>query len=184
MKHFSGLDTVGPDDLEDPVCSVGVFDGVHRGHRQLLYELRMWAQTVKGTSCVLTFDRHPLEVLSDIEVPAILTHQISLYRAYCLAHQKHTQLSILPRHLEQQPAGPYVSLFETLWYRRTGADYLIVHYDLPREYDRYWRFMLEREPTLATGRDAGFIRGKKGPPVDDSLDRLRMGLRRQFGDPF
>jgi len=71
MKRFDGLAELTP--LRDPVCTVGIFDGVHRGHRQLLYELRLWANSVAGDACVVTFDRHPLEVLRGIEVPAILT---------------------------------------------------------------------------------------------------------------
>ena len=53
MKTRRGLDSVGPGDCVDPVCVVGVFDGVHRGHRQLLYELCVWAQSVEGTACVV-----------------------------------------------------------------------------------------------------------------------------------
>jgi riboflavin kinase/FMN adenylyltransferase len=49
-----------------------MFDGVHRGHRQLLYELRVWADAVGGESLILTFDRHPLEVLRGVDVPALL----------------------------------------------------------------------------------------------------------------
>ena len=73
MKRLGGLDSMGPDDLNEPVCSVGVFDGVHRGHRQLLYELGVWARAVGGVSCVLTFDQHPLAVLEGLDVPAILS---------------------------------------------------------------------------------------------------------------
>ena len=71
MKSFDTLD--GLSELDAPVCTVGVFDGVHRGHRQLLYELSVWAQAVNGQSCVITFLRHPLETLRSIEVSAILT---------------------------------------------------------------------------------------------------------------
>lgn len=70
MKRFEGVDGLEP--LKNPVCTVGVFDGVHRGHRQLLYELVVWAKAVDGESCVITFRRHPLETLKGIEVPAIL----------------------------------------------------------------------------------------------------------------
>jgi riboflavin kinase/FMN adenylyltransferase len=73
MKRFQGLACVRRGDLRDPVCTVGVFDGVHRGHRQLLYELNVWARATGGESCVLTFDRHPLEVLRGEKVPPLLT---------------------------------------------------------------------------------------------------------------
>ena len=78
MKRFSGLESVRPGLLTDPVCSIGVFDGVHRGHRQLIYELEVWAQSVGGDSCILTFDRHPLEVLNGVDVPAILSLETRL----------------------------------------------------------------------------------------------------------
>lgn len=73
MRRFDGLDTIRPGDLREPVCTVGVFDGVHRGHHGVLYELVAWAQAVGGTACVLTFSRHPVAVLRGIEVPALLS---------------------------------------------------------------------------------------------------------------
>ena len=73
MRRLEGLKGLSPGVLAEPVCAVGVFDGVHRGHRQLLYELRVWAKSVSGEACVITFPRHPLTVLKGIEVPAILT---------------------------------------------------------------------------------------------------------------
>ena len=71
MRRIEGLE--GAPALRDPVCAVGVFDGVHRGHRQLLYELHLWASSVEGDACVVTFSNHPLQVLRGIEVPPILS---------------------------------------------------------------------------------------------------------------
>jgi len=78
VKRFSGLESVRPGLLTDPVCAIGVFDGVHRGHRQLIYELGVWARAVGGENCILTFDRHPLEVLNGVDVPAILSLEARL----------------------------------------------------------------------------------------------------------
>jgi riboflavin kinase/FMN adenylyltransferase len=72
VKRFD-IARVRPADLRDPVATIGVFDGVHRGHRQILYELAVWAKATAGESCVLTFDRHPLEILRGERVPPILT---------------------------------------------------------------------------------------------------------------
>lgn len=72
MRRFEGLDELRPGVLREPVCAVGAFDGVHRGHRQLLYELEVWAGAVGGESCIITFPRHPLEVLKGVSVDAIL----------------------------------------------------------------------------------------------------------------
>jgi riboflavin kinase / FMN adenylyltransferase len=49
--------------LQNPVVTLGIFDGVHRGHRSLLERLVMRAKETKGESCVITFFPHPRMVL-------------------------------------------------------------------------------------------------------------------------
>ncbi len=73
MRRLTGLDAARPGEAREPVATVGVFDGVHRGHSHLLYELRRWSGAVGGTACVLTFDRHPAALLRGVEVPMILS---------------------------------------------------------------------------------------------------------------
>jgi riboflavin kinase/FMN adenylyltransferase len=46
-----------------PVATLGIFDGVHRGHRALLDCLVSCASEVKGESVVITFSPHPRLVL-------------------------------------------------------------------------------------------------------------------------
>ena len=45
------------------VATVGYFDGLHVGHQKLLGELSAWTREIGGESAVVTFDRHPLEIL-------------------------------------------------------------------------------------------------------------------------
>lgn len=62
-----------PPDLAGTVCTVGTFDGVHRGHRLVLERLAERA-TARGLPAVLvTFDPHPLEVVNPAAAPALLT---------------------------------------------------------------------------------------------------------------
>ncbi len=49
--------------LKNPVVTLGIFDGVHRGHKALLEKLISRAREVKGESVVITFDPHPRLVL-------------------------------------------------------------------------------------------------------------------------
>jgi riboflavin kinase / FMN adenylyltransferase len=50
--------------LERPVVTLGIFDGVHLGHRVLLDRLVSCAREVNGTAVVITFSPHPRLVLS------------------------------------------------------------------------------------------------------------------------
>lgn len=47
-----------------PVLTIGNFDGLHRGHQALLKSVIQTAADKKGTASVLTFDPHPITVLS------------------------------------------------------------------------------------------------------------------------
>jgi riboflavin kinase / FMN adenylyltransferase len=50
--------------LENPVVTLGNFDGVHRGHQEILSRVRARAEELKGVSVVYTFHPHPLAVLA------------------------------------------------------------------------------------------------------------------------
>jgi riboflavin kinase / FMN adenylyltransferase len=54
------------------VVTVGIFDGVHRGHQKILRELKRYAKAINGKSCVVTFEPHPLKVLKPHRTPPML----------------------------------------------------------------------------------------------------------------
>jgi len=60
-------------DVPEPVLGLGTLDGVHLGHQELLARVRRQAAATGGTPGVLTFARHPLEVVRPAEAPPLLT---------------------------------------------------------------------------------------------------------------
>lgn len=50
--------------LRDPVITMGIFDGVHRGHRMLLGRVAELAGEREGDAVAVTFDPHPRLVLT------------------------------------------------------------------------------------------------------------------------
>ena len=55
------------------IVALGTFDGVHRGHRELLDAAIRYARENRIQMRVCTFDRHPLEVIRPEFAPKILT---------------------------------------------------------------------------------------------------------------
>jgi riboflavin kinase / FMN adenylyltransferase len=62
-----------PDDLRDPVLALGMFDGVHLGHQQVIGAAVADARRARGDAVVVTFEPHPLEVLRPSAKPVLLT---------------------------------------------------------------------------------------------------------------
>jgi len=62
-----------PREVEGTVVTVGTFDGVHRGHQAILSEIEERARARGLSSMLLTFDRHPLQVLRADSAPLLLT---------------------------------------------------------------------------------------------------------------
>ena len=72
VRRYDGLAAV-PGDLGPAVATVGMFDGVHRGHRALLDRVAAEAAARGVPAAAVTFDRHPLTVLRPGSEPPLLT---------------------------------------------------------------------------------------------------------------
>jgi len=55
------------------VATIGFFDGVHRGHRYLIDQMITVAKEADMESTVITFDRHPRQVLHSDYLPQMLS---------------------------------------------------------------------------------------------------------------
>ena len=68
MGHYHSLEEVN---LENSWLTVGVFDGVHRGHQQIIKKLTAGAHANDAPAVVLTFDPHPASVLGGHEIKCL-----------------------------------------------------------------------------------------------------------------
>ena len=73
MRVWHGLDEVSPD-FGPTVVTIGNFDGVHRGHQEVLAQAKARAADLGGLAVVaLTFDPHPMRVLRPDHAPLMLS---------------------------------------------------------------------------------------------------------------
>ncbi|MFZ9386867.1 MAG: riboflavin biosynthesis protein RibF [Chitinophagaceae bacterium] len=94
------------------VITIGTFDGVHMGHRQVIARLREEAAAVDGETVIITFHPHPRKVVSSailgIRLINTLDEKIGLLRELEIDH-----LVVVPftPAFANQPAESYLSDF-------------------------------------------------------------------------
>ena len=122
------------------VITVGTFDGVHRGHADVLRELDARARARALRSVLVTFAGHPLEVLRPAEAPGLLTPGIEKLEALA---------SVAPA-IDRVVSLPFTPALAALSAEQFVIDVLRDRYDM-------------RE--LLIGHDHGFGRGRSGDAV-------------------
>lgn len=72
MVHIWNDPTEVPEDFGPSVVTIGNFDGVHRGHQQVLTQLLRTAEQHGARSVVVTFDPHPALVHRPDSAPELI----------------------------------------------------------------------------------------------------------------
>jgi riboflavin kinase / FMN adenylyltransferase len=103
VHRWQGLDDV-PGDWGSSVVTVGVFDGVHRGHQRIVARAREAANRLGLPVVVATFDPHPAEVVRPGSHPALLC--TVRRRVQLLAGQGCDAVCVLPFTLEFSRLSP------------------------------------------------------------------------------
>ncbi|HBF89328.1 MAG TPA: riboflavin biosynthesis protein RibF [Bacteroidales bacterium] len=62
--------------VKNPVVTIGTFDGVHLGHKQIINRLLQKAKEINGTPLIITFWPHPRIVLQQNEKPIFLLNTL------------------------------------------------------------------------------------------------------------
>lgn len=105
MKIFNSIEEI--DITENTAVALGNFDGLHRGHMNLIRSMVEIAREAGNTPAVFTFSNHPSTLLSDEKVPEIIYKD---EKAYILEKAGVELIFELPftRDICKMPAEDYV----------------------------------------------------------------------------
>ena len=90
---YRSLDQL-PRDHGPRAITIGNFDGVHKGHQQIMRRVRAIARERGWNSAVLTFDPHPSKLVAPKRAPRLLTTPVE--RAGLILEQGIDEVLILP----------------------------------------------------------------------------------------
>ncbi len=114
--------------LRDPVISIGVFDGVHRGHSAIFNIVLQRAKEIGGESAILTFLPHPKLVLGKKNIDQLkfltsLDEKKTLIRKHGIDH-----LIIIPftKEFSRLPACSFVKQYLV---EGIGLNHLVFGFD-------------------------------------------------------
>ena len=115
-----------PPRIPGTVCTVGTFDGVHRGHRLVLEALAAAARARGLPAVLVTFDPHPLQVVNPAAAPPLLT--VGIEKSEVLAESPIDYVVVLPFTpvLATYGADTFV---DVVLRERLGLQHLLVGYD-------------------------------------------------------
>jgi len=163
-----------PSDAGATVVTVGTFDGVHCGHRDVVSRLVARARAAHRVSLLVTFEPHPLEIINPSAAPGLLTtrdEKLSL-----LAKTALDWVAIVPftPELAQLPAAEFV---DSILLGRFGMAELLIGHDHGFGRGREGDITLLR----ALGKSRGFkvdavspVLTSDGEPVSSTLVRRAL----------
>lgn len=145
--------------LVKPVVTMGIFDGVHRGHKHVLGHLLNVSHRSGGESVVVTFSPHPRMILEGNGLPVpCLTTLSEKSRLIAQAGIDHFVVLAFDKDFSRMKACDFI---EDVLIKGIGTEYLIVGHD------HHFGFM--REGNFETIKKcAGLMNFKveKVPPVE------------------
>lgn len=159
MEVHYGLENIH---IVNPVVTIGSFDGVHKGHLEVIEGLKRCALRLGGETVVLSFEPHPREVLYPLEKrPGLLTtleEKIDILSGFGIDH------FLVLKFTEEMAALTYSDFVKHILVDKIGIKALVVGYDhrfgknregnfeVLQELAERYHFYIEQEKVYETNR--------------------------------
>lgn len=168
MKIYNTLDDI-PEEAKDTVVAIGNFDGVHRGHQELLKAAYNIAKESNKQLGVLTFEPHPRRLFQPDQPPGRLTP--ATIKAQQLESQNVDILFSIPFDwpFASQSAEDFV---QNVLVDGIGTNHVVLGYD--------FRFGQLRKGSAETIKQAGLNVKTIDPITDDKNETISSSRIRQL----
>ena len=155
------------------VVTVGTFDGVHRGHWEVLQEIRRRAESTGRRSVLVTFDPHPLRIVRPEHAPPLLTTPVEKKEILAESGLDYAVFISFTEILSRYEPRRFV---EEILMGRLGVEELVIGYDHGFGRDRSG----DAETLRAIGAEMGFAVDVVPPVSTDgepvSSSRIRRAV--------
>jgi len=160
MRLFRGLQDAGVD-IAGCVATIGNFDGVHRGHQNIIAQLKNRASQMSLPSLAIVFEPQPLEFFNPSDAPARLMSFREKFEALKRCELDAVYCLKFDARLSQLSAQEFI---ERVLVKRLQVQHLVVGDD--------FRFGGDREGDFALLEQAGI---KSGFSVENTPTHLDAG---------
>ena len=122
-----------PDNAQGTAATIGVYDGVHLGHCQLLSQLREKSKERGLATAVITFDQHPTRVTSPENAPKLLT---SFSQKMELFESQEIDYAYIIKFDKRRSMTPAAEFFHSVFVEGVKAKAIIVGEDFQFGHNR------------------------------------------------
>jgi len=137
-------------DFNNPVVTIGSFDGVHLGHRKIFSRVSEIAREKDGEAIVITFTTHPRKILTPQTPPRILTTAREKIRAIENCGMDHIVMLPFTRELAKLSAQDFL---HNIVFYNFGKSHIVIGYDHAFGHNREGNFEFLMQASQREGFD-------------------------------
>lgn len=173
MKVYNNLDEFSG--VSNPVVTIGIFDGVHIGHRKLLKRILDSAREINGEAVLLSFFPHPRVILQpelgDLRLINTLDEKISLLQNIGIQH-----VIIHPFDVEFSNISSE-DFVRNILVKKLKVKRLVIGYDHRFGKDRSGSFELLQSDGILYGFEVEEIPAQDIQHINISSSKIRQALK-------
>ena len=113
--------------IKNPVVAIGMFDGIHRGHKQIIERTTQLAYEIKGESVIMSFEPHPRLFFSPH--PATIKFLTSVDEKISLLEENGIDHFILYPFTHEFSAMSSCEFIESVLVQKIGIRFLVAGYN-------------------------------------------------------